>query len=96
MTRNEILRLLAANREKLKELKVKRLALFGSVARGEEASESDLDMLVEFTQPISLSLYMNLKFFLEKLVGREVDLVTPDAIRPRLRPYIEKDLVDVA
>jgi len=96
MTRNDILRLLAEHRDKLKELKVKRLALFGSVARGEEKSDSDLDMLVEFTQPISLSLYMNLKFFLEKLVGREVDLVTPDAIRPRLRPHIEKDLLDVA
>lgn len=96
MTRDNILHLLAENRDKLDELKVKRLALFGSVVRGEEASESDIDMLVEFTQPISLSLYMNLKFYLEELIGREVDLITPDAIRTRLRPYIEKDLVNVA
>jgi hypothetical protein len=55
MTRSDILHLLAQHRDKLDELKVKRLALFGSVARGEDESDSDLDMLVEFTQPISLS-----------------------------------------
>ena len=96
MTRSDIIRHLAENRDKLTELKVKRLALFGSVARGEEVSGSDIDFLVEFIQPITLSLYMNLKFFLEDLIEREVDLVTPEAIRPRIRPYIEKDLLDVA
>jgi len=96
MSRDEIVKLISSHRDRLTELKVKRLALFGSVARGEDRPDSDVDVLVEFSLPISLSLYMNLKFYLERLIGHEVDLVTPDAIRPRLRPYIDKDLLNVA
>ena len=96
MTRDEIIRLISSHRDRLTELKVKRLALFGSVARGEDQPDSDVDVLVEFEAALTLSLYMDLKFYLEKITRRRVDLVLSDSLTPRLKPHIEEDLVDVS
>lgn len=95
MHRDEILRLLARHREDLKRFGVKSLALFGSVARGEDRPDSDVDILVEFEGPATFDRYMELKFFLEDLLNRPVDLVTHKALKPRLRPYVEKEAVYV-
>ena len=95
MNRDEILKCLAEHREELTNLGVKSLALFGSAARGEAGPDSDLDFLVEFEGSATFDQYMNLKFFLEELLGRPVDLVTHKALKPRLRPYIEKEAVYV-
>jgi hypothetical protein len=96
MKREEILKHLAARRADLASFGVKSLALFGSVARGEVRPESDLDILVEFSGPATFDGYMELKFFLEGLLGCSVDLVTQKALKPRLRPYVEQEALYVA
>lgn len=95
MKREEILQRLAAHRADLAAFGVKSLALFGSVARGEARPESDLDILVEFEDSATFDRYMELKFFLEELLGCRVDLVTRKALKPRLRPYVEQEAVYV-
>jgi predicted nucleotidyltransferase len=69
---------------------VKSMAIFGSVARDEARPDSDVDILVEFLEPATFNGYMDLKFFLEDLLGRPVDLVTRKSIRPRLKTRIER------
>jgi predicted nucleotidyltransferase len=75
---------------------VRRVALFGSTARDEAGEESDLDLLVEFDVGPSFDAFIGLKLFLEDHLGRRVDLVTPDALKPRMRPVVEREAVDVA
>jgi predicted nucleotidyltransferase len=70
------------------------LALFGSAARDNLSADSDLDILVEFEQS-TWDNYIGLKLFLEDSLGRPVDLVTPKALRPILRPSVERDLLHV-
>ena len=92
-TREQILRTLAANRDAIRGFGVRRLGLFGSVARGEETGESDLDFVVEFERK-SFDGYMDLKAYLETIFGRSVDLVIAEAIKPRLRGPILEEAVD--
>ncbi|MDO8705139.1 MAG: nucleotidyltransferase family protein [Sulfuricaulis sp.] len=96
MNRDTVQQLLTAHRAELDRLYVKSLAVFGSVARGEARSKSDVDILVEFSNTPDFDQYMDLKFFLEDLLKRRVDLVTPDALKPRIRPNVEREAVRVA
>ena len=96
MKKEQILTLLAAHRADLDRYGVKSLALFGSVARDDAGEDSDIDVLVEFEGPATFDGYMELKFYLEDLLGKPVDLVTPKALRPQLRPRIEQELVYVS
>jgi predicted nucleotidyltransferase len=91
MSRSEILQTLAARREHLTRMGVKSMAIFGSVARDEARPDSDVDILVEFQGPATFNGYMDLKFFLEDLLGRPVDLVTRKSIRPRLKTRIKSE-----
>ncbi len=75
---------------------VRRISLFGSTARDEAREESDLDLLVEFDVTPALDAFVGLKLFLEDQLGRKVDLVTPDALKPRMRPAVEREAVNVA
>jgi hypothetical protein len=75
---------------------VRRIALFGSTARDEGRDDSDLDLLVDFVVGPTFDAFMGLKFFLEDHLGRKVDLVTPAALKPRLRLVVEREAVDVA
>ncbi len=75
---------------------VRRLALFGSVARGESGATSDVDVLVDFKGPATFDRYMGVKFRLEDILGVKVDLVTRKALRPELAPRIEAEAVHVA
>ena len=96
MERDEVIRPLGERRQELGRLGVKSLALFGSVVRGESRPESDVDVLVEFEGRATFDGYMELKFYLEGLLGCRVDLVTSKALRPRMRPYVEREAVYVA
>jgi uncharacterized protein len=71
---------------------VRRIGVFGSFARESANPESDVDILVELGQP-TFDHYMDLKFYLEELLNRPVDLVMADTVKPRLRPIIGKEVV---
>ncbi len=79
----------------VKKFGVKSLALFGSYARGTANDDSDIDVLVMFDGPATSERYFGAQFYLEDLLGKPVDLVTETAVRPELRPYIERDRIDV-
>jgi uncharacterized protein len=87
---------LAHRAELAERFDVQHLALFGSAARDTLGPESDVDVLVSFDGPATFDRFMDLKFRLEKLLGRRVDLVTANALRPRLAEAISAELVDVA
>lgn len=74
---------------------VTRLALFGSTARDEARDDSDIDILVAFDGPATSKRYFGVLFYLEDQLGLPVDLVTEKALRPELRPYIEREAVHV-
>lgn len=79
-----------------RDFSVRRIALFGSTARDKAREDSDLDLLVEFDVIPTLDAFVGLKLFLEDRIGRKVDLVTPDALKPRMRPVVEREAVNVA
>lgn len=80
----------------IKQFGVKFIGLFGSVARDEARPDSDIDILVEFEGGITLQKYARLSIYLEKILGREIDVVDAEMLRPELRPYVEKDLIPIA
>jgi predicted nucleotidyltransferase len=92
MNSQEILRKLEANREPIRRFGVKRLGVFGSYAREESTEASDIDFLVEF-ESATFDNYFDLKFFLEDLFGRPVDLVIADTIKPRIRSAILEEAI---
>ena len=96
MEKKQTLRLLRQSKLKLKErYGVESLALFGSTARDTATTISDIDLLVTFDGPATSGRYFGLQFYLEDLLGCPVDLVTEKALRPELKPYVDKDLVNV-
>jgi predicted nucleotidyltransferase len=96
MTAKDVIDRLKPHTNLFKAMKIKRLALFGSRARGDSHPGSDFDFLVEFSGPVTFDLFFDLKYFLEDQLGGPVDLVTIESLKPALKPYIEKDLIDVA
>ncbi len=93
MDKNEILAFLDKHSEFLrKNFQVRTLALFGSYARSAENRESDIDILVEFERN-TFDNYMGLKFFLEDSLGRQVDVVLAESLKPRIQPQIMKEAV---
>lgn len=97
MKKQTALHLLQDHKETLRQrFGVRRLSLFGSTARDEASEKSDVDVLVEFDGPATSDRYFGLQFYLEDLFGCPVDLVTDKALRPELRPHIEKEAIRVA
>jgi predicted nucleotidyltransferase len=89
----EILDLLKSHAHEVKAcFGVKRIGLFSSFARGEQKETRDINILVEFEKP-TFKNFMNLSFYLKDLFGREVDLVPVKGLHPRVRPYIERDVI---
>ncbi|MCE5252540.1 nucleotidyltransferase family protein [bacterium] len=92
LTQADILREIEKHRETLKRFGVMKLGIFGSGARGETDSDSDLDFIVELGKK-TFDDYMDTKEFLEGLFNRPVDLVLSDAIKPALRKKILEETV---
>lgn len=96
MNRSTTLQLLSKHKPILAQrFGVVRLALFGSVVRDAAKEGSDVDVLVAFDGPATSARYFGVQFYLEDLLGGPVDLVTEKALRPELRPFIEKEAVHV-
>ena len=88
ITSEEVSRRLSAHLPELRALGVGSLSLFGSVARGDARPDSDVDLLVEFVEVPGFVGYVRLRDRLAQLLGREVDLVMPSGLRPRLRERV--------
>lgn len=96
MTRSRAMELLRQSKETLaSRYGVTRLALFGSTARDAAHEGSDVDVLVGFEGPATSQRYFGVQFYLEDLFRHPVDLVTEKALRPELRPFIEKEAIRV-
>ncbi len=96
MKRDEVLSILAQHRMVLKDLGVKLLAIFGSVARDEARPDSDVDILVEFEGSVTFDRYMDVKFYLEDLLETRVDLVSKRSLKPLIRSTVEQEAIYVA
>ncbi|HVC21556.1 MAG TPA: nucleotidyltransferase domain-containing protein [Vicinamibacterales bacterium] len=79
VTKAAILKTLRAHDENLKKFSVRRIGLFGSFARNAQRNNSDVDLVVEFDEPTYVNFY-GLSVYLEKLLRRRVQILTPDAI----------------
>lgn len=96
LDRTDVLDALRTHKEALAErFGVMSLTLFGSFARDEASATSDLDLLVRFDGPATSQAYFGVQFYIEDLLGRRVDLVTDEALRAEIRPYVEREAIDV-
>jgi len=94
--RDSVLEILEINRDGLKRYGVESISLFGSVARGEAGPRSDVDLLVDVDDEVTLFGLSRLKHHLEDLLGMPVDLVTTDALRPQMRSSILVEAIRAA
>ena len=92
MKRARVLKLLRDHQAEIVTFGVKRLALFGSVARDSAQADSDVDILVEFAHPVGLFQFIGLKQYLESLLGCQVDLGTARS----LKPYLQNEVMESA
>ena len=83
------------NTELITKFGVKSLQLFGSVARDDATSTSDVDLLVEFNRPVGYFGLFALQDYLEKLLGCPVDLGTPDSLKPYIKERVMGELISV-
>lgn len=96
MKRSVAIRLLRKQRQELVErYNVANLSLFGSVARNEARPDSDVDLLVEFSQPVGLFQFIELQQKLEALLGCKVDLGTPRSLKPRIKERVLQEAIRV-
>lgn len=93
MNKEYLINFLRENLTIIKSYGVTSLALFGSFARDEAKTSSDLDLLVEFQGKVTFDQYMDLKFFLEDNLGLSVDLVTKKMLKPQIINSVEKDAI---
>ena len=92
MTREDIKRVLLSNKKMLKRYKVSKIGIFGSFATGRTKKKSDVDLLVEFEDMIDLFDFVHLNDEIRQILKNRVDLVTPDTIKPYIKPKILKEV----
>lgn len=95
MNREEVLQILRTHQQELKNLGVISLELFGSVARNEAHANSDVDLLAELSESMSLFQFIEAKLYIQDLLKCKIDLGTKDTLREHLRQPILKDVVYV-
>jgi uncharacterized protein len=95
MKLNEALRILSTHKDEISKFGVGSLAIFGSVARNEARTDSDIDILVEFDKPVGLFEFIDLKDYLEKVLQSHVDMGTPSSLKPKLREQVPKEAIYV-
>jgi hypothetical protein len=94
LPKNEILDRIKKNWRKIERFGVRRIGVFGSCVREEAMESSDVDLLVEFEEDRkNFENFIGLAYFLEDLLGKRVDLLTPESISPHIRPFVEKEVV---
>jgi uncharacterized protein len=96
MKRERAINLLKHCELSLKGFGVESLSIFGSVARDEAHQNSDIDILVEFSEAPTFDQYMDLKFYLEDCLGQTIDLVSYKMLKPQIRQAVEKEAIRVA
>ena len=79
--------------EIVKKFKVKEIGIFGSYIRNKQKKRSDVDILVEFKEPVGLFEFMDLEEYLQNFLRMKVDLVSKKALKPRIGKYILKEVV---
>ena len=90
-TRRQIFTLLRKHQETLKTCKVRKIGLFGSYARNEQTARSDIDFLVEFSEPTYDNL-LALHEELKNIYGRKIELVTSNGMSKYIKPFVEKEI----
>ncbi len=92
-TRKDLIKRILEQRERLSSLGVKYIGLFGSFVRGEHTASSDIDLLVEFTaEKHTFDNFMDVSFLFEDVLGRKVEVVTPEGLSPHIGPHILKEM----
>ena len=96
-TKVEILKRILNERERLVALGVTEIGLFGSCVRGDQTPASDVDILVTFRhEEHTFDNFMDVAFLLEEVLGRTVDVVTPEGLSPHIGPHILKEVERVS
>jgi predicted nucleotidyltransferase len=94
--KQEVLKYLRENKKSFeKKYGVKKIYLFGSVARGEDKKNSDIDLMVEFRENATIFEYMEFEELIKKRFGKKVDLATMEMIKPLIMKSIQRDIIDV-
>lgn len=95
-TLNELKEIVNSKKKELAEMFfVSNIFVFGSYATETQTEQSDIDLLVETTKPISLFKFVNLKEYFENILGKKIDLGTPDSLKPVIKDRILKEAVQL-
>lgn len=95
MNRDEAIKILKEHKSELQQkFPLKTIALFGSYARNEQTNDSDIDVLVEFSEPVGIE-FVDLIIELENIFQKPVDLVTRNGLKSELKSFVEEDLIYV-
>ena len=96
MNRDEVLDVLRAHKQILSQrYGVSELTLFGPFARDKAKHDSDIDILVSYDEPATSKTYFEVQFYLEDLLGRQVELVIDKDLRKEFRPYVDREAINI-
>jgi len=94
LTKKSVLTTLQDHLKEIEKYGVKKIGVFGSFARSSQNKRSDIDIIVEFKKGMkTFDNYMDLKFFLEELFKKKIDLVIKDALKPQIKHIVLSDVI---